>query len=105
MDDTEARFDVTAVTLPKEILNVDARGATVLIFVSVGENGGTAAILVVLRSGLEGEGMNEADVTFVEEGIFGLHKGKNIYCSICCCSQSLTSSFGKKPPPLSLFSL
>ena len=105
MNDTESRFNVTAVAFPKEILDVDTRGAAIFIFVSVSENGGTAAILVDLRSGLEGEGMNEADVTFVEEGIFGLHKGKNIYCSICCCSQSLTSSFGKKPPPLSLFSL
>jgi len=55
-------------------LDVDTRGATIFIFVSVSENGGTTAILINLRSSLKGKRMDEADVAFVKEGIFGLPK-------------------------------
>ena len=62
---TESCFNVAAVPLPKEILDVDARGAATLVLVSVGKNDGTTSVLVDLRAGLESIIVYQTYVAFV----------------------------------------
>ena len=65
VDHSKALFDVAAVAFPKEILDVDARGAATLVLVSVGKNDGTTSVLVDLRAGLESIIVYQTYVAFV----------------------------------------
>ena len=66
VDDLEARGDAAAVPLPQHVLDELARVSAELVFVGVGEDGGSAAVPVDLHPGLEGEVVHQADVSLVQ---------------------------------------
>ena len=65
VDNSETWFDAAAVSFPEEILDIDARRAAALVFVSVGKYDGTTPVLIDLRPSLESILVHQTYISFI----------------------------------------